>query len=82
VEGITSAHCKTMHAGAVFLQFHDRGRILLLHTWHSYIHFQHRHLLGSELTSNYPHCGALLNISDILLECELYNEGRHTCGTH
>jgi len=32
VEGITYAHCKTMHAGAVFLQFHVGGRILLLHT--------------------------------------------------
>lgn len=32
MEGITFAHCKTMHAGAVFLQFHDGGRILLLHT--------------------------------------------------
>jgi len=31
VEGITSAHCKTMQAGTVFLQFHDGGRILLLH---------------------------------------------------
>ena len=34
------------------------------------------------MASIYPHCGALLNISDILVECELYNEGHHTCGTH
>jgi len=38
--------------------------------------------LGGELASIYPQCGALLNIPDILLECELHNEGHHTRGTH